>query len=93
MCLEPVLRLKLASGLVQIRSLESTTNPAAGRKFLYNLLYILCNGGWLHVAGLKIVWSVSSVIPYGFSTGSVLNVFAIAASSPEYRFCSDLAPY
>jgi hypothetical protein len=35
---------------------------------------------------------VSSVILYSFSTGSVFNACAIAASSPEYGFCSDLAP-
>lgn len=35
---------------------------------------------------------ISSVILYNFSTGSVFNACAIAASSPEYGFCSDLAP-
>jgi hypothetical protein len=35
---------------------------------------------------------VSSVILYCFSTGSVLNACAIAASSPKYGFCSSLTP-
>ena len=35
---------------------------------------------------------VSSVILYFFSVSSVLNVCAIAASSPEYGFRSNLTP-
>jgi hypothetical protein len=35
---------------------------------------------------------VSRVILYSFSTSSVFNACAIAANSPKYGFCSDLAP-
>jgi hypothetical protein len=35
---------------------------------------------------------VSSIILYCFSVGSVLNAYAIAASFPKYRFCSNLMP-
>lgn len=35
---------------------------------------------------------IRSVILYCFSTSSVLNACTIAASSPEYRFCSTLMP-
>jgi hypothetical protein len=35
---------------------------------------------------------VSSMILYYFSVGSVFNMCAIAASSPKYRFCSNLTP-
>ena len=35
---------------------------------------------------------ISSMILYNFSTGSIFNACAIAASSSKYGFCSNLAP-
>jgi hypothetical protein len=35
---------------------------------------------------------VSSMTLYSFSTSSAFNACAIAANSPEYGFCSNLAP-
>jgi hypothetical protein len=44
------------------------------------------------IVSAAVLLLVSSVILYSFSTGNVCNACTIAASSPEYGFCSAITP-